>query len=76
MEEDMGFNPEVKKYFRKIMNSFALGLLWMLAASTAGFYFKLAFIGAGWQWYNIAYYAGLALTFAALTVYLYKTWRF
>jgi hypothetical protein len=66
---------QVKRYFRKILNSFVLGLLWMLCASTAGFYFKLAFIDASWRWYNTVFYVLLLLSFFWLLRYYYKTWK-
>lgn len=66
---------QVKRYFRKITNSFVLGLLWMLAASTAGFYFKLAFIDGKLHWYNTVFYILLLLSFAGLLRFYYKTWK-
>ena len=66
---------QVKRYFRKILNSFALGLLWMLCASTAGLYFKLGFIGKGLRWYNTVFYILLLLSFAGLLRYYYKVWK-
>ncbi len=65
----------VKKYFRKILNSFAMGLLWMLSAATAGLYFKLALVGDGVQWPNVLFYLLFALSFAALVWYYYKLWK-
>ena len=65
----------VKKYFRKILNSFALGLLWMLAASTAGLYFKLAYVATGLQWQNAVFYLLFVLSFAGLLLYYYKIWK-
>jgi hypothetical protein len=72
--EDPGWDA-TKKYFRKIMNSFAVGLLWMLAASTAGFYFKLALPDAGLRWFNAVFYLLLLCSFAALLWYYYKMWK-
>jgi hypothetical protein len=43
--EETGMDPEVRRYFRKIMNSFAFGLLWMLTLSTVGLYMGLAYVG-------------------------------
>ena len=63
------------KYFKKILNSFSLGLLWMLAASTAGFYYGLALFKDGVQWYNLLFYTLLLLSFAGLLWYYYRVWR-
>jgi FtsH-binding integral membrane protein len=72
--EDPGWD-HTKKYFRKIMNSFALGLLWMLATVTAGFYFRLAYVGAALRWQNAVFYLLFLCSFAALLWYLYRTWK-
>lgn len=68
-------DPEVRKYFIKILNSFSYGLLWMLAIATAGLYFKLAIIQAGWHWYNVVFYFALAGSLFLLLRYYYKTWK-
>lgn len=68
-------DPEVKRYFRKIMNSFVYGLLWMLFVSTAGLYMRFGWIVREVRWYNIVFY-GLALgTLLLLLRFLYKTWK-
>ena len=73
--EETGMDPEVKRYFRKIMNSFAFGLLWMLTLSTAGLFFKLAYVEDHLRWYNIAFYVFCLVSFAALLWYYYHTWK-
>ncbi len=40
---ERGWDPEVKKYLLKIVNSIALGLLWLMSTVTAGLYYGLAF---------------------------------
>jgi len=72
--EDPGWEA-VKRYFRKIMNSFALGLLWMLTAATSGLYFKLAYVDERLQWPTVVFYALFGITFLGLVWYLYKTWK-
>jgi len=73
--EESGWDPEVKRYFRKIMNSFALGLLWMLTSVTVGLYFGLAIVGPHLQWYNTAFYIFFVGSFAGLLWCYYKMWR-
>lgn len=68
-------DPVVLKYFRKILNSFSMGLLWMFSIITSGFYFKLAMIGKTFQWYNGVFYAFFVLSLALLVRYYYRTWR-
>lgn len=68
-------DPEVKRYFLKILSTFSMGLLWMFCIATAGFYFKLAMVGKSWQWYNGLFYLVAVLTFALLLRYFYRLWR-
>jgi hypothetical protein len=70
---EQGWDPEVKKYFRKILNTIGLGLLWMMLALTIGLY---------WGWahhtnrlYVILFYTGLVLSLFFLVRHFYKVWR-
>lgn len=74
-EYERGMDPEVKKYFRKIMNSFSAGLLWMMAVATAGIYFRLGLIRNEIAWYTILFYALSLITFLILIRYLYRIWK-
>jgi hypothetical protein len=67
-------DPEVAKYFRKIISSFGMGLLWMFSIITAGFYFRLAMINKSFQWYNGLFYAFCAVSFLLLIRYYYRMW--
>jgi archaellum biogenesis protein FlaJ (TadC family) len=73
-EYNSGWDPEVRRYFRKIINSFSMGLLWMLTSATAGLYFDLAKVGDGWKWYNVLYYVLFLAGLSGLLFYLYRTW--
>lgn len=68
-------DPEVKKYFLKIISSFCMGLLWMFSIVTAGLYFKLALVGKSWLWYNALFYILFFLSFLLLLRYYYRVWR-
>ena len=72
---EQGWDPEVKKYFRKIIYSFFFGLLWLIAGVTAGLYYGLAYRSDKPLIYIIFYYAGLLLSLFLLLRYYYKTWR-
>lgn len=74
-ESNMGLDPEVKRYFKKIINSFSFFLMWMLAVSTAGFYFDLATVHGSMQWYNIAFYVTAFLLLLLFLRFMYKTWK-
>jgi len=72
---ESGWDPEVKKYFRKIINSIFLGMMWLMSGVTAGLYFGLAYRSDVSIFYNILYYVFLAGTLALLLRYLYRTWK-
>jgi len=73
-EYNSGMDPEVRKYFRKIINSFSACLFWLLSVVTAGLFFHLGFVDEGLKWYNLVFYFLFLLTFAALLRYLYRLW--
>ena len=68
-------DPEVMKYFKKIMNSFVIGLLWMFVIATLGLYFQMAFVEGRLQWYNWLFYGFFLLSFILLIRIYYKIWR-
>jgi hypothetical protein len=74
-EYNSGWDPEVKKYFRKIMNSFSVGLMWLLCIATTGLFFQLGIVSNGIRWYNIVFYLLALVSFAGLLYYFYKTWK-
>ena len=72
---ERGWDPEVKKYFLKVLNSFFIGLIWLMAAATAGIYFELAYTAGKPKIYTILFYVGLAISLFFLLRYYYRTWR-
>jgi membrane protein implicated in regulation of membrane protease activity len=72
---EQGWDNDVKDFFVKILNSVALTLMWALAAVTAGLYFKLAIVGSVSMTVTVIFYILLAVTFALLVRYLYRTWK-
>ena len=73
-EYNHGMDPEVKRYFKRIINSFSFASIWLLAVSTAGLFFRLAILQNGIRWYNILFYILAAVSLVMLLIYLYKTW--
>jgi hypothetical protein len=69
---ESGWDPEVKKFFLKIINTVSYGLLWMMACATAGLYFQL---GYGRGMYTVIFYLLMAITFLLLLRFFYKTWK-
>lgn len=68
-------DPEVKEYFRKIIASFSVGLLWLFVAATSGLYFGLGIVDYSVHWYNwLFYFFFLASLFLLLRFY-YRLWK-
>lgn len=72
---EQGWDPDVSKFFVRIINAIALTIIWMLSASTIGLYAELAVIGRYPWWVTLLYYISLILSFALLVRYLRTNWR-
>lgn len=72
---EQGWDPDVSKFFVRIINAIALTIIWMLSASTIGLYAELAVIGRYPWWVTLLYYVCLILSFAFLVRYLRTNWR-
>jgi hypothetical protein len=71
-----GWDPEVKKYFQKILNTIFVGLLWMVAVATAGIRYELAWQTAEKSSISVyIFYAIAVITFLLLLRYYYKLWK-
>lgn len=70
-----GMDPEVKRYFKKIIRSLVAGLMWMMVSITAGIYFELAYSERYPSIVHILFYAGMAITLCLLLWYLYIIWK-
>jgi hypothetical protein len=70
---EQGWDPEVRKYFRKVMSTIGYGLLWMMAVLTAGLYFGLAHHPV--TMYSVIFYIAFAVTLFLLLRYYYRVWR-
>ena len=74
-EYNTGMDPEMKRYFRKIMNSFSFGAMWLIGVSTLGIFFQLAIIKNGIRWYNILFYCVFIASLWALIRYYCRVWK-
>jgi hypothetical protein len=73
--EERGWDPEVRKYFKKILSSFGMGLLWLLACVTAGIYYRLGYRHGQPLINVIIFYVAMTVSFLFLLRYLYKIWK-
>ncbi|MCX8019797.1 MAG: hypothetical protein N2747_04815 [Chitinophagaceae bacterium] len=72
---ERGWDPEVKKFLRKITVSLFLGFLWMLAAITGGIFFELGYPSGKPVIYTILFYSGITLALILMLRYFYKIWK-
>jgi hypothetical protein len=69
------WDPDVKKFLLKVLNSVSLVLLWMMASATAGIYFELGYTNGKPLIYTILFYSVMVISLLFLVSYLYKTWE-
>jgi hypothetical protein len=72
---ESGWDPQVSKFFRRILNSISLGLIWMMSCATAGLYFKLGHTHGQPIIYPILFYTIAVVTLFLLIRYLIKIWK-
>jgi hypothetical protein len=72
---ESGWDPEVRKYFRKVLNSISIGLLWMMVMVFLGLYKGWAYVYGRMDVYNIIFYIFLAVSLAVLIRYYYRLWK-
>ena len=73
-EYNSGMDPEVKIYFRKIISSLIVGVLWLIFVLGLGFFFDLGSIGKTIDVFNIVYYSLALISFFFLIRFYIKTW--
>ena len=66
--------PEVRAYLIRIVNTLALGILWMVLNSTAGIMYDLAFIHDKISLGNILFYIWLITSFIFLVRHFIRMW--
>lgn len=72
---EQGWDPEVKKYLRKVIQTISLGLLWLMTGVTAGIYFELGYTNGKPVTGTILFYTAMAVSLLLLIRYLYKMWK-
>ncbi len=69
---EQGWDPQISRFFVRIINALAWTLIWMIGSATAGFYFGLAFPERYPFWVCSIYYVIVALTLIGLIRYLFR----
>jgi hypothetical protein len=70
---EQGWDPEVRRFFLKILNTISMGLIWLLTIFTAGLYFGLATHPN--KLIAILFYLTVLITLFFLVRYLYRLWK-
>ena len=68
-------DPEVTQYFKKIIKSLFVGLLWLMINITAGIYFELAYSKRYPGFVHILFFTWLVGSLVLLLIYFYRLWR-
>jgi hypothetical protein len=69
---EQGWDPQISRFFTRIVNALAWTLIWMIGSATVGFYFGLAFPERFPFWICSIYYAVVAVGLFLLIRYLVR----
>jgi len=72
---DKNWDPDVRQFFIRILNSIALGLCWLIACAIVGIYFQLGYTNGKPVIYTILFYIGMLVSLFLLVRYLFKLWK-
>ena len=72
---EQGWDPDVKKFLLKVLNSISMSLLWLMASATGGIYYELGYSAGKPVIYTILFYTGMLISLFFLIRYLYNTWK-
>jgi hypothetical protein len=67
-------DPEVARYFKKILHSLFAGLLWLFINITGGIYFELAYSSRYAGVIHVLFFVWLVLSLALLLWFFYRVW--
>ena len=71
---ESGWDPDIKKYFTRLLNAISVALAWLIAVFTAGIYFKLGWMGNYPLIFTILYYAVAVVTLFFVIRYMKGLW--
>lgn len=67
--------PGIREFFRRIVSSLSLLILWMMINLILGIKLNYAFIETKIHWYNIVFYIWLMASLVALIWLCLKIWK-
>ena len=74
--KEKNWDPGVKKFFVRIVNSIAITLAWIMACAIAGIYFGLGNPKTKPVVYTVIFYVAMLVTLLLLIRYLHRIWKF
>lgn len=72
---ESNWDPGVRRFFLKIVNSISWTILWMLGAACAGIYYELGYTNGKPVVYTILFYVVFGVLLIMLIRHLMKTWK-
>lgn len=72
---EQGMDPELKKFFLRIMYTISWGIFWLGAFVAAGLYFRLAWDNQQPLIARILFYVGAVTSLFFLLRYYYRIWK-
>jgi hypothetical protein len=72
---EQGWDPEVKKYFLKIISTISYGIFWLMSTVTAGIYFQLGWTRERPLYAVVLFYIIAVVAFLLLLRYYYRLWK-
>ena len=67
--------PGIREFFKRLVTSISLLILWMIINVTFGIKFNYAFYDDTMRWYNIIFYIWLVISFVLLMWAYKKIWQ-
>jgi NADH:ubiquinone oxidoreductase subunit 3 (subunit A) len=70
-----GFEPDVRQFLKRIIQTISAGLLFLLLHMTFGLYFNWAFFEGSIRLGNMVYYIIFLVSLGGLVYYYYRLWK-
>lgn len=73
---EQGWDPQIRTFFKKILNSISYGLMWIMGCAVAGIWFRLGYTGGVRPVLPVVcFYVVASGTLLLLLRYLVKIWK-
>lgn len=73
---EQGWDPQIRTFFKKILNSITYGLMWIMGCAVAGIWFRLGYTGGVRPVLPVVcFYVVASGTLLLLLRYLVKIWK-